>query len=237
MEKELVNLWLKFNKFTGIAEITNLGFWYCAADKNRIYNVLITGLNPSLQIDGKKFDNCSFEQLENRYFTKIKKPIIEAELQEETTYLDLFCFKESTQKTVFSEFLKTETNIDFIANHLAITQNEIERINPKVIVIKNRGSYCFWGKEVIQKSDKLFNVWMGYKFEKIKTLACGEVCYITGLIDSKERINQNIKETNLIGTIVLFSTYDSWNRPQPTKDDYIELMKLAEEKKMEYLNN
>ena len=48
---------------------------------------------------------------------------------------------------------------------------------------------------------------MGYQFEHIQDMVCGELCRISGLIDSKERIAPEFKETNLVGSFVLFTKH------------------------------
>ena len=48
---------------------------------------------------------------------------------------------------------------------------------------------------------------MGYKFEFIQNMNCGELFRITGLLDSNERIAPEIKETNLKGSFVLFTKH------------------------------
>lgn len=48
---------------------------------------------------------------------------------------------------------------------------------------------------------------MGYKFEFIQNMNCGELFRITGLLNSNERIAPEITETNLKGSFVLFSQH------------------------------
>lgn len=50
---------------------------------------------------------------------------------------------------------------------------------------------------------------MGYEFEKIRDYSCGELCRITGLQDSNDRIAPEItnENTSLKGTYVLFSRH------------------------------
>lgn len=48
---------------------------------------------------------------------------------------------------------------------------------------------------------------MGYRFEHLDFLPCGELCRITGLIDRTDRVSYNeLLETNLKGTLVLFTS-------------------------------
>ena len=48
---------------------------------------------------------------------------------------------------------------------------------------------------------------MGYELEHVYNTYCGELCKITGLIDSHERIAPEITQTALIGTLVLFTRH------------------------------
>lgn len=68
---------------------------------------------------------------------------------------------------------------------------------------KNKESWAYFGKLFEEKGW----VWMGYQFEFIQNMECGELFRITGLLDSNERIAPEIKETNLKGTFVLFTQH------------------------------
>ena len=49
---------------------------------------------------------------------------------------------------------------------------------------------------------------MGYRFEHLEPLPCGELCRITGLVDHPDRVSDNeLLETNLKGTLVLFTSH------------------------------
>ncbi|MDR2449678.1 MAG: hypothetical protein LBD52_06940, partial [Prevotellaceae bacterium] len=75
----------------------------------------------------------------------------------------------------------------------------------KLIVIANKESYAYWGKE-----EKY--VWMGYAFEKIKDTQYGELCKITGL-RSSGRIAPELQDTQLKGKLALFSEYPAAGQP------------------------
>lgn len=93
--------------------------------------------------------------------------------------------------------------IHFLVDQLQITQKLIEEvIKPKVIIVKNRESAAYWGK----LADKGL-IWMGYSFKLIESYEYGDLYKIDGLLESKERICQDIKTTNLKGTMVLFSQH------------------------------
>ena len=69
--------------------------------------------------------------------------------------------------------------------------------------LKNKESWAYFGKLFDEKGW----VWMGYQFEHIQNMACGELCRIKGLIDSKERIAPELQQTNLAGSFVLFTKH------------------------------
>ena len=78
-------------------------------------------------------------------------------LMSQCGYLDLFPFYEKEQKTLLANIRGNEA---LIANVLRITQTEIERIAPSLLIIANKSTYPFWGA-----SDDC--VWMGYDFQKV----------------------------------------------------------------------
>ena len=50
-------------------------------------------------------------------------------------------------------------------------------------------------------------IWMGYKFEFVQNMVCGELYKIVGLLDSPERIAPEITKTNLEGSYVFFTQH------------------------------
>lgn len=117
-------------------------------------------------------------------------------------YLDIFHFKEQNQKFLTKDILKIQSDgIDFVRKELNLTQHIIEEnIRPKLILVKNKESWAYWGK----LSEY---VWMGYKYKLLQIFPCGELCQIVGLQESNERIAPEITQTKLIGTRVLFSNH------------------------------
>ena len=125
------------------------------------------------------------------------------------------------------QLLTTENGIRFIVDQLNLTQHIIEDIiQPKVIVVKNKESWAYWGKSY----EQFGWVWMGYKFEFIQNIECGELFKIIGLIDSYDRIAPEIKETNLIGSVVLFTQHMNQYTPRekrPTTRQLLDIKRLA----------
>lgn len=80
-------------------------------------------------------------------------------------------------------------------------------IKPKVICVRNKGSWDFWGKNATPQEDN--NVWMGYKFEEVRTSfeqkeGTLEVYRINGLINNGQRVSFScLPDTNLKGTIIV----------------------------------
>ena len=126
------------------------------------------------------------------------------DLRNRADYLDIFYFREQDQRFLNDKILSKPNGIRFVVDQLNLTMHIIEDIvKPKLMIIKNKESWAYFGR--------LFNekgwVWMGYKFEHIQNMDCGELCRISGLLDSKERIAPEVKQTNLIGTFVLFTKH------------------------------
>ena len=121
-------------------------------------------------------------------------------------YLDIFHFREQNQRKISIDILsRDEIGKKFIVEELNLTQHIIEDvIKPKLIIVKNKESWAYWGKE----KDKGF-IWMGYDFVKIRDYECGQLYKIVGLLDSTDRIAPEItnENTSLKGTLVLFTRH------------------------------
>ena len=234
MEEKLKILWKNYeNSFNEtLRKIISRGF--CYTDIQTQNDILVTGINPSFRINDEgnqefcvSFDYQRKKQEEkDRYFKSIDNLFVDEEDKKKVTYIDIFNFKHTDQKEIISLFCREKENkgICFLAENLAITQIQIETIiKPKLIIVRNKGSWDFWGLNAKQDNDS--NVWMGYKFDKIKEFSdcdipCGQVRKISGLIDSGQRVNfDNLKKTNLEGTIVLFTNHFQYcrkeQRPKP----------------------
>lgn len=184
---------------------------YAYAD-NVKKDILITGINPSLR-EGEQtgivhgaikniWDNDKYDT----YWSPIKKMLHDGDvdLRDRTDYLDIFYFRKKEQDFLKKEILDKRAGIKFVVDQLNLTQHIIEDVvAPKLLVVKNKESHAYFGKLYDEKGW----VWMGYKFEHIKDLKCGELCKISGLIDSNERVAPEIKSTNLKGTLVLFAKH------------------------------
>ena len=97
--------------------------------------------------------------------------------------MDMLNYLETDQNTVW-KFCNDPKGLELVAENLRLSQLFIEQVvRPRLIMVKNRGSWCFWGKEA--KADE--NIWMGYRFEHLESLPCGDLCRIPGMIDHPGR--------------------------------------------------
>ncbi|MFA6201074.1 MAG: hypothetical protein WC679_11780 [Bacteroidales bacterium] len=213
IKKQLDEVWSK--EYINLLHplVKDRGYIFC--ENNLQKDILITGINPSF-INGKdeNVQKYDFYNTKGSFWNNIKKILStningnKIDLINNSTYLDLFYFKETKQSFIHNN-LFNNNGLLFLADQLSLTQYTIEKvIKPKVIIVANKGSYAYWGK--LQNKGI---VWMGYEFESIKEIQYGEICRIKGLINSPNRIANKIIETSLKDTLVLFSQHISWRTP------------------------
>ena len=186
---------------------------YCFAENSEKKPFLVSGLNPSFRDGQDHMGNTSFkvdfyDNTHDNYFSPVKKMMYEDEynidIRGEAAYADLFYFREQNQEFLQKQILPNPNGVRFTVDQLNLTQHIIEEvIQPRLIIVKNKESWAYFGKLFEEKGW----VWMGYKFEFIQNMNCGELFRITGLLNSNERIAPEIKETNLKGSFVLFSQH------------------------------
>lgn len=214
IEERLAQVW---QKYAGIDEDVLRSRKYIYCNNLMQKDILVTGINPSFNPRDKDVTTYEFQDIVDNdkpayYWTLIKEMLRsesdKIDYTQQTAYLDLFYFKETRQDYLRKSILKNPLGVQFLVDQLRITQQVIEEIiKPKVIVIKNKESYAYWGK----LSDKGY-IWMGYEFEHLERYDCGEVCRIKGFVNSKERILPELAQSNLVGSIVLFSKYEKYLR-------------------------
>lgn len=222
IQQRLIEIWNKQNW-------PDLPEWVIANGSNYAINkepkdILITGINPSFREIEKAGHVCfSFQEEMKRvaekydnYWGPVRKILYSPEegidLIPQTAYLDIFYFRKQRQSQL-RQILKSPGGVAFIAEQLNLTQHIIEDIiQPRLIIVKNRESAAYWGK----LSDRGF-VWMGYQFEMIESSPYGDWCRIVGLLDSEERIAPEIKGTNLLNTLVLFSQHINQFTPKDNR--------------------
>lgn len=210
---ELEIIWTDYlkNKLPeSIFEVVKRGFHVSQNEAQK--DILITGINPSFrkgekEISIKDFYSFELEKINEEwdpYWSPLKRILFNKEnvdFREITAYVDIFSFREQNQNFLRKEILKSDGGIEFISNQLALTQRTIEEIiKPKVIIVKNKESAAYWGKYANEGM-----IWMGYDFEKIEDCNAGEIYRINGFVNSPDRIKNELKESNLKNSIVLFS--------------------------------
>jgi hypothetical protein len=236
LQHALAELWRKYGDINEILSKNT----YCYSEVSEQYDILFTGINPSARV--KDEDDCSeghhfkYQEaiLNDRYFRTIDE-IIPKTLKDKVAYLDLFNYRRTKQGDIV-EFLKTSEGISFLAENLCINQLIIENIiKPKVICVRNKGSWGFWGKNATPQGDN--NVWMGYKFRKVQTSfeqteGTLEIYRIEGLINNEQRVSFfELPDTNLKGTIIAFAKHYQYSKKEEriTENMIKELYKLATE--------
>lgn len=212
LKESLLEIWNKHQRQMSAVELNAiLGRGICFSKIEKAHRILVTGMSPSFRQGDPAQENfvCEYEYQgiveggEDRYFLAFDKLFPEA-YKREVAYMDLLNFRETDQNTVW-KFCKDPKGFELVAGNLRLSQLFIEQVvRPRLIMVKNRGSWCFWGKEA--KTDE--NIWMGYRFEHLESLPCGDLCRITGLIDHPGRVSHDcLLETNLKGTLVLFTSH------------------------------
>ena len=206
---------------------------YCFAENNESKRYLVTGFNPSFRDGQDHMGNTSFkvdfyDTMHDNYFSPVKKMLYEDEvnidLRGEAAYTDLFYFREQNQEFLQKQIIPAPNGIRFMVEQLNLTQHIIEEIiQPNLIVVKNKESWAYFGKLFEEKGW----VWMGYQFEFIQNMNCGELYRIKGLLDSNERIAPEIKTTNLKGTFVLFSQHINQFTPVEKRPTAKELLSIG----------
>lgn len=209
-----------------------------AFSENKVQkDILITGINPSFrQKDKIDLRSFNFQQTVinpkwDIYWSPLKDIIFDPgkniDLRIQSSYLDIFYFKEKDQKKIKNEIIISNEGVRFLAEQLVVTQYIIEEIiSPKIIIVKNRESAAYWGK-FAEKGI----IWMGYQFDFIQSYECGELYKITGLINSIERVSPDIKETKLMNSYILFSQHINQFTKKEKRPTAIFLSELLQKQK------
>ena len=142
---------------------TILGRGICYPKIEKAHRILVTGMNPSFrQGDPAREDFvCEYEYQgivedgKDRYYLAFDKLFPEA-YKREVAYMDLLNFRETDQNTVW-KFCNDPKGLELVAENLRLSQLFIEQVvRPRLIMVKNRGSWCFWGKEAKADETILF---------------------------------------------------------------------------------
>ena len=194
-----------------LADVIKRGLWLCRGN-NADVNVLVTGINPSFTGFSTEPKPNEFEKWHHHFpmFVECKgghwNPILKIVANQfrvnhphvwQAAYLDLFPLRVSSQNDM------VKIPVELRAELLRITQMEIERLKPKLILHLNggkkggkKGSWFYWGY------DKE-NPWMGYDLELVEEYqGKGELYRIRGMQDTDKKILP-LSKTNLEGSLLL----------------------------------
>jgi hypothetical protein len=209
VEKRLLEIWAADYINTLPALVKDRGF--CYSHNTTQKDILVTGFNPSFrknEMEGNQSydgNQIFYIKKHDNYVAPMQKMLFDGniDLRSQTTYLDLFYFREENQDTWRKLILSSQGGIQFAVDQLNLTQHIIEDIvKPKLIIVKNKESWAYWGKLAAENI-----IWMGYQIEFMQNMVCGELWKITGLIDSKERIAPEFTTTNIKNSYILFTQH------------------------------
>jgi hypothetical protein len=201
---ELTTIWKQFEgKFQSkhLNDVLERQFVFPIPEQS---DILISGINPSYQPNiVNALLRYTYNDAKHSYFTGLRK-ITPTEINGATatvSYIDLFYFRNTEQAILKDYYAEKQIGIDFLAKQLKVTQEIVEWIAPKVILVMNKGSWAFWGKD-------LRYTWMGYEMRLLNdSLQFGELYEIIGLRDNGGRIAPEISQSNLMRTKVYFSRH------------------------------
>lgn len=236
--KELLEkLWSEYKDKLDKSELKTIverNYVYSTIPESEKNIILVVGINPSFRINEKNTEAFPFSFNDKKvceddqYYKRIKQ-IVPEDTSFRIEYTDLFYYR-ATKQEVENEFLKDDTGLEFMAKQLCITRNFIEEIQPKLIVVFNKGSWKYWGKEYNERKDS--NVWMGYTFSPNFEVQSNnrkeneEISFlIEGFRSSNQRVCNELKETILKGIPIYFSKHLAY-LSQKEKDTISEDLRL-----------
>ena len=232
LESKIIQSIETFSVLGKVKEILDRGFVLCHINNNLSSGILLTGINPSFNpkhgVWPGKLDPQDVINGKGRFWTKKIKQF--GDVWAQISYLDLFPVRESKQEEGFEKTFKSAYALRGAL--LEITQEEVERLAPKLIVHANRGSMYYWGiKKNTPAGDDANDYehpWMGYKVKRVvkdiskfnskehlveikklpdcmteERLKKFPLYMIVGYIDNSERINYKRKSTSLEGCFLM----------------------------------
>lgn len=192
-KQEFDHLW---NKYSHLSPLMKNGYRICQTNEQK--DILIVGLycNTDHIINGRTIYPLS----QHERISSLDYNLNGAgdNLQNHAAYMDLFPIQStSAQFEILKEIIQNPKMFDYVVEQISLNQTIIEDVVcPKLIIIQDNHSWAFFGK--LPEF-----VWMGYEFQLIEKTAYGDLCRIVGF-RSDDRIQPDRKQTNLIGTKVLF---------------------------------
>jgi len=180
------------------SEIIERGFVISQIKKGK---VLFVGINPSFTADAKiesfQYDIDKAVTEYSRHYAKFPNLIENTVCQDSWTYIDLFQFRETSQKRI-ADLIKFDPQ--FLVSQLRLTHKIICEINPELIIVCNSGATDFFGINKWENTNGWQNVWFGYDFEFDENLGVDIIKAV-----NKESI-LTTENKLLIGTPVLFTS-------------------------------
>lgn len=148
-----------------IQSIIERGFVFSDINDIKKSSVLFIGMNPSFS-KGAKIESYFYDvkkAVEDypKHYKNFSDLINKTDYGDNWTYIDLFFFRETNQKSL-SEIIKNDAY--FIVNQLRLTYEIIRNINPDIIVVANSEATNFFGINKYERNDSLTNVWFGFDF-------------------------------------------------------------------------
>lgn len=163
-------------EYPELTEILKRGYWYCF--DNPICGILLSGVNPSFNGEEKAMPIPSFRDCSGRYWNLWKRNLAFYD----ASYIDLFPLRVTKQKHEFEKYVPLELKAEI----LRVTQRELERLKPQLIIHANKSSAFYYGT----KPDA---PWMGYDLERVELPGRlgekGTLYRINGLLNDDRRIN------------------------------------------------
>ncbi len=131
------------NTDKSINEIAKRGYVYALAEPR---DLLFVGLNPSYTNKATS-ENYSYkisDAVKNypKHYKAFNDLATGGNYKNNWTYIDLFYFRETNQKTL-NYLIKKDIN--FILEQLKVTNEIIKKINPKIIFVANSNANYFFG--------------------------------------------------------------------------------------------
>lgn len=201
-------IWDEFsNSF--FSEILNRGFVF-QYDSNEInHDILFIGINPAYKIGDPSVKQSYSKDINFPYFKSFQNIVknLKHDYNKDVTWshLDLFSFRETNQKYIESELIKSEEGLSFLIKQLEFAKKRIEFLNPKIIIVSNALARRFFGKDLYEnKNGFKENVWMGFEFKFDKEIGTDKIIsdsvlkntpvFFTSMLSGQRAIDNGSKE-------------------------------------------
>lgn len=163
--------------------------------------ILFIGHNPSFRQGDQSGGECLYHpSFQDSYFKHYFQFAEMIGQKDNWNYLDMFYYRHTEQA-----FTSSDADwVPFLCQQLVITQDIVEYLQPKIIVVCNTAAAGYWGLKA--SDNRTQGVWMGYTFEWDDHLG---VDRIQGVASSLGR-EPELEKTQLINVPVLFSGFNQY---------------------------